>query len=493
MRRFLLVLLLCVAPVIAADRPARPNIVFILIDDMGYADPACFGSKINRTPHIDRMAAEGMKLTSWYTAPVCSPSRSSIMTGCYAPRTGFDRVLFPGDRMAMSPREITVAQMLRDKGYDTMAVGKWHLGDQPGTLPTDRGFNHYLGIPYSNDMGPVAEGSRSNLGDPVKEDPLKAAGKAPEKKAKGKNKAKTDQPAKKTGPDHPPLPLIRDGKVIQRVKAAEQQHFTRTYTQEAVKYIAEHKQGPFFLYLAHNAVHFPIYPHPEFAGKNPNGIYSDWVEEVDWSVGQVMQAIRDAGIEKNTLVIFTSDNGGTPRAVNFPLRGFKASTWEGGVRDPAIAWWPGRIKAGSSNDSIMGNIDFLPTAAGLVGAAVPSDRVIDGRDIWPVLSGQSAQGPHDTWHYFRGSTLEAVRHGDWKYFLDGAQKGQLYNLKTDIGESTDVAAGNPQVIAELAAIAQKMHADLGKKMDGPGFRPPAMFDDPKPFIAKDGSIRADGK
>jgi arylsulfatase A len=441
---------------------------------MGYADVGCFGSKLNRTPNIDRMAAEGMKLTSWYTAPVCSPSRSMVMTGCYAPRVGIPQVLFPADKTGLSREEVTIAELLKQRGYATMCIGKWHLGDQPGTMPTDHGFDHYFGIPYSNDMGPIAEGARSDLGKPLAEEP----------NAQGK---------KRPGTNHPPLPLIRDGKVVQRVKAEEQRQFTRAYTQEAAKFIHDRRAGPFFLYMPHNAVHLPIYPHPEFTGRSPHGIYSDWVEEVDWSVGQVLEAVRAAGIENNTLVMFTSDNGGTPRAVNSPLRGNKGSTWEGGVRDPAVVWAPGRIKPGSTSDMICGNIDLLPTFAHLAGAAVPTDRVIDGRDLWPVLSSLTTQGPHDTWHYYRNTTLEAVRHGDWKLFVDGPQKNQLYNLRDDIGESRNVIASHPDVVAKLTAVAQRMIADIGPDMTGPGARRSATFPDPKPYIAHDGTIRPDGR
>ena len=415
---FALLLLISVAAA------APPNFIIVDIDDLGYADIAPFGSKLNRTPNLDRMAKEGRKLTSFYAAPVCSPSRAALMTGCYPKRAlPIPGVLFPGEGMGLSPKEITVAEVLKEKGYATAIIGKWHLGDQPEFLPNAQGFDLHFGLPYSNDMGPASDGVKSDWGKPQ-----------PQQKGKGQ----------------PPLPLLRNGKVVKRVLPDDQQSLVEIYTDEATKFIKEKKNAPFFLYVPHNAVHFPIYPGKKWAGKSPNGIYSDWVEEVDWSVGEILKAVRENGLSENTLVIFTSDNGGTPRAVNAPLRGFKGSTWEGGMRVPTIAWWPGKIPADTQSDAITGMFDVLPTFAALAGAKVPTDRKIDGANIWPELAGEANAKPaHETFYFYNGLRLEAVRNGDWKLQIAQSKSAEmiepkLYNLRDDIGESRDMAKENPR-------------------------------------------------
>lgn len=485
----------------ASSYAAKPNFIVINIDDMGYADIGPFGSKLNRTPNLDRLAAEGMKLKCHYAAPVCSPSRSSLMTGCYPKRVlPIPGVLFPAGAVGLNPDEKTVAEVLKDVGYVTACIGKWHLGDQPEFLPTRQGFDHYLGIPYSNDMGLASEGSKTSLGD-----------KLPDKKVANLT---GDDESGRRGENQPPLPMLNDEKVIARVKQDGQQAFTEEYTKEAVKFIRANKDKSFFLYLPHNAVHFPIWPGKAFANKSPNGIYSDWVEEVDWSVGQVMDAVRELKLEANTFVIFTTDNGGTPRAVNTPLRGFKASTWEGGMRVPTIAWWPGKIAAGTSTDAITSMMDVLPTLAALAGAKLPAKK-LDGADLWPLLSSNgNVKGPHDVFYFYRGLKLEAVRSGDWKLQLasvdadrpnaKGKAKAEvkkakaavqqdpfphLYNLATDIGESTNVAAQNPEVVARLQALAVATKDDLGQDGVGPGCRPLGKVANPKPLIESDGTIR----
>jgi arylsulfatase A len=461
-------LLLLLAVTFGADAP-KPNIILFNVDDLGYADIGPFGSKLNRTPNIDRMAAEGRKLTCFYAAPVCSPSRAAMMTGCYPKRVGVPNVLFPGNATGIHADELLLPELLKQQGYATMCIGKWHLGDQPEFLPTRHGFDHYFGIPYSNDMGPVKDGARAGIGEAK----AKAAdAKDPKKKAAG----------------HPPIPLLRDEKVIGRVYAKEQAELTDQYTDEAVKFIAAQKGGPFFLYLPHTAVHVPLYPGDKFKGRSPNGIYSDWVEEVDWSLGQVLDAVRGAGIADRTLVLFTSDNGGTPRAVNTPLRGNKASTWEGGMREPTVAWWPGRIPAGTSTDAITSNMDLVPTFAKLAGGSVPADRKIDGHDIWPLLAGdKDAATPYDAFYYFKANKLEAVRSGPWKLHLAA---GALYNLDSDIGEATDVAAANPDVVKRLQALAEATKSDLGLDGVGPGCRPSGKVKDARPIIDHEGNIRA---
>lgn len=464
--------------------PEKPNFVIINIDDMGYADIEPFGSMLNRTPNLNRMAAEGRKLTSFYGTPVCSPSRASLMTGCYYKRVlQIPSVLFPGDKEGLNPEEVTIAELLKGAGYTTACIGKWHLGDQPQFLPRQQGFDYYLGIPYSNDMGPASDGSRSSLGDPL-----------PKEKPNGRH--------------HPPLPMLENETVITRVGPDEQQGTVERYTKAAVKFIREHKDESFFVYLPHNAVHFPIYPGKTWAGKSPNGIYSDWVEEVDWSVGQVLDALRELKLDSNTLVLFTSDNGGTPRASNAPLRGFKNSTWEGGMREPTIVWWPGTIPANTSSDEITGMIDVLPTFVKLGGGEVPSGRKIDGGNIWPVLAGEpGAKSPHDAYYFFHGTSLRALRSGPWKLHLgvglpkDASEKQksqarardalttELYNLTDDIGETTDVAAANPEIVKRLKAMADTMDTDIGIDKIGPGCRPMGIAENPQPLISKDGTIR----
>ncbi len=414
------------------------------------------------------MAKEGRKLTSFYAAPVCSPSRAALMTGCYAKRAlPIPHVLYPADGIGLSPKEITVAEVLKGAGYATAIIGKWHLGDQPEWLPNAQGFDLHFGLPYSNDMGPVADGVNSDLGKPLPK-----------------------QDRKK----QPPLPLLRNGKVVKRVLPDDQQSLVEIYTDEAVKFIKEKKGAPFFLYLPHNAVHFPIYPGKKWAGKSPNGIYSDWVEEVDWSVGRILDTLRENGLAEKTLVIFTSDNGGTPRGVNAPLRGHKGSTLEGGMRVPTLAWWPGKIPAATETDAVSAMFDILPTFAALSGAKLPTDRKLDGVSIWPQLAGlPDAKPAHETFYYYYGLILNAVRHGDWKLQIAQGNKAadgggftpQLYNLKRDIGEKQDVAAANPEIVARLQTLIAAMKDDLGLNDKGSGCRELARKPDAKPLIPHD--------
>ena len=442
---FLLLLAALLAPALSAARP--PNVVVIFIDDMGYGDIGPFGATKQRTPHLDRMAKEGMKLTSFYATPVCSVSRAQMMTGCYGARISVPGVYFPGQSVGLNPSEVTVAERLKEKGYATQMVGKWHLGDQPEFLPTRQGFDHYLGIPYSNDML--------------------------------KKSAETKVPV---------VPLLRDEKIVELMDGEGQRRMVELYTKEAVDFIGRHKDQPFYLYYAHNAVHTPIYPGAAFAGKSQNGRFGDWVEEVDWSVGQVLDALRTQGLDKDTIVIFTSDNGpwltkGADGGSAGPLRGGKGSTWEGGVRVPTLAWWPGRIPAGSVNDAVAATIDLLPTFVSLAGGTVPATPVIDGRDITPILLGQSKESAREAHYYFASYDLQAVRQGRWKLALspqsDGLGKNaaktaaglRLYDLDAEIGEQTDVAAQHPEVVAKLKALADKMAAEIGGK--SPTARRPA--------------------
>lgn len=441
-------LFVLLAALLAVTTSARsPNVVVIFIDDMGYGDIGPYGATKQRTPHLDRMAKEGMKLTSFYAAPVCSVSRAQMMTGCYGARVSVPGVYFPGQSVGLNPSEVTVAERLKDKGYVTQIIGKWHLGDQPEFLPTRQGFDHYLGIPYSNDML--------------------------------KKNAETKIPV---------VPLLRDEKIVELMDGDAQSRLVEIYTKEAVDFIGRNKDKPFYLYFAHNAVHTPIHPGAAFAGKSSNGRFGDWVEEVDWSVGQVLEALRAQGLDKDTLVVFTSDNGpwlvkGTDGGSAGPLRGGKGSTWEGGMREPTIAWWPGHVPAGSVNDAVAGTIDLLPTFVALAGGTVPATPVIDGRDITPILLGQSKESAREAHYYFSGYELQAVRQGRWKLALvpqpeDNKKKGvkvaaglRLYDLDAEIGEQTDVAAQHPEVVAKLKALADKMAAEIGGKE--PAARRPA--------------------
>jgi arylsulfatase A len=463
---FLALLLPALGPVLRAAQP--PNIVFIFVDDLGYADIGPFGSTKNRTPQLDRMAREGMKLTSFYAAPVCSPSRLQVMTGCFAPRVGLrSGVYFPGDAHGINAAEHTVAELLKARGYATMCVGKWHLGDQPEFLPTRHGFDDYFGLPYSNDMPLQAKGSEELT-----------------------------------------HPLMRGEKVIELVTMDGQDRLTERYTEEAVRFIRANQERPFFLYLAHTAVHWPIHPGAAFRGKSKNGIYGDWVEETDWSTGRVLDTLRELKLAENTLVLFSSDNGPSAAFEELageatPLRGAKGSTWEGGVRVPTLAWWPGKIAPGSVCEAMSGNIDLLPTFVRLAGGTVPADRKIDGKDIAPLLLGQTRESPHEAWFYYNSSRLEAVRFGPWKLAMAPQReisnpverhpgvfasqaKPRLYDLATDLGERTDIAAVHPDVVAKLKAVAARMAADLGDGKPGPGVRPDGQVAKPVALYPAEG-------
>ena len=457
---------------VAAD---KPNFVVINVDDLGYADIGPYGGKY-RTPHLDRMAREGRKLTSHYAAPVCSPSRAALLTGSYPKRAlPIAHVLFPAGAAGLNPAEITVAEVLKGAGYATGCIGKWHLGDQPAFLPTRQGFDYYYGLPYSNDMGPAAEGVKSNFGQTPG---------APKKNAKA------PPPADEAGmrASQPPLPLLRNEAAIERVRAPQQETLLARYTDEAVAFIRERKDRPFFLYLPHTAVHFPLYPSEPYRGKSGGGLLGDWIEELDAGVGRVLDTLRELGLDRKTLVIFTSDNGGAPNhgSNNRPLRGGKASTWEGGIRVCTLAWWPGRIPAGTTTDAMTSMMDILPTFAALAGVPPPADRKLDGVNQVSVLTGAAGAAPRTEFLYFRGLALEAVRMGPWKLHLGS---GELYRLDDDIGESKNVAAGNPEVVARLRARAEAERGDLGVDGVGPGCRPLGRVENPQPILAPDGTVR----
>ncbi len=378
-------------------------------------------------------------------------------------------MLFPAAPIGLSAEEATIAGLLKKQGYATMAIGKWHVGDQPEFLPTRRGFDHYLGLPYSNDMGGEWDG-------------------APD--------APKDQ-------RNPPLPLVRDDKVIETLKPADQDRLTQRYTDEAVKFIRAHKDEPFFLYLPHTAVHVPLHPGKDFRGKSVNGTYGDWVEEADASTGRILDTLRELKLVEKTLVVFTSDNGpwltqGKNGGEAGPLRGGKGGTYEGGVREPTIVWWPGQVAAGSTSDAVAGNIDLLPTFVKLAGGSVPVDRKIDGADLSALLLGKTKDSPREAHYYFNGNRLEAVRSGPWKLAITPQSENiskpkeaekppfvpKLYNLDTDIGETTDVAEKHTDVVKRLQEWIAKMDADLGAARQGPGVRPPGRVQKPQPLLLK---------
>jgi len=442
----------------AAPRP--PNYIVIFCDDLGYGDIGCFGSENHRTPHIDRMAREGMRLTSFYsTCGVCTPSRSSLMTGCYPRRVNMHEdarggwVLFPVGLKGLNPDEITVAEVLKARGYATAIVGKWHLGDQPPFLPTRQGFDQYFGIPYSNDMG---TGNRNR--------------------------------------NYPPLPLLKDEEVIET--EPDQAQITRRYTEQAVAFIESHKDQPFFLYLPHTMPHNPVAASEAFAGKSANGGYGDAVEEIDWSTGKVLDAVNRAGIDRQTMVIFTSDNGAARAwgGSNKPLSGFKGSTMEGGMRVPFVGRWPGTIRAGSESDELAVTLDILPTLAAMAGTEPPADRVIDGHDISPILfQKRRAATPHEAFYYYFRDQLQAVRHGPWKLHLarTAPKRGKtpareiparLYNLDEDIAESVNLAEDHPQIVAQIEKLAARARTDLGDRgQAGAHQRPAGHVSDPRPL------------
>jgi len=438
-----------------AANAAQPNIVVIFIDDLGYADIGPFGATKQKTPNLDRMAKEGLMLTSFYAAPVCSVSRAQLLTGCYGARISVPGVYGPGSKQGLNPAEHTIAEYLREQGYATQCIGKWHVGDQPEFLPTRQGFDHYLGIPYSNDMQKIAQATGEKV-----------------------------------------VPLVRDEKVVELLTDEAQTGIEQRYTEEAIGFIRANKKRPFFLYFPHTAVHTPIKPGVAFQGKSANGRFGDWVEEVDWSVGRVLDTLRELELAEKTLVVFTSDNGpwlikGADAGSALPLRGGKGSTWEGGVRVPTIAWWPGKITGGGSCDAVAGTIDLLPTFVTLAGGQVPAEPVIDGRDIGPLLFGNSKAASRKAHYYFSGYNLEAVRQGRWKLALapqkismgqetpaDAGRNPRLYDLDAEIGEQTSLDEKHPEIVARLQALAGKMAAEIGG--DHPLARRPAgLVDQPK--------------
>ena len=413
-----------------------PNFIIIFTDDQGFEDIGCFGSPKIKTPNLDKLAAEGRKFTSFYSAnSVCSPSRASLLTGCYPVRISIPGVLFPRHEIGLNPDEITIADLLKSKGYATSCIGKWHIGHKPKFLPTRQGFDSYYGIPYSNDMTIDPE---ANLAADIKL-----------REGFTLDRIRNEKPKKDF------VPLMRNEEVIEY--PCDQTTLTQRYTEEAVKFIGENKNRPFFLYLPHTMPHIPLFASEKFKGKSERGLYGDTIEEIDWSVGEIMKSLKYNNLDKNTLVIYTSDNGpwklkGGRGGSAHPLRGFKFQTYEGGMRVPCIMHWKGKVPAGSSCDEIAATIDLLPTIAGLSEAVLPNDRTIDGKDIWPLIAGKKgAQTPHEIYFFYKGNKLESARQGKWKLRRSGknSQTVELYDLASDISESKNLAKENEMLVNEM--------------------------------------------
>jgi len=428
----------------------KPNFIIIFCDDMGYADIGPFGARGYSTPNVDRMAAEGMVFTDFHVGrSVCSPSRAAIMTGCYPNRVGVPGNFHPGSKNGMNLDAVTVAQVVEQKGYATAAYGKWHLGHLPQYLPTRRGFDEWFGLPYSNDMWPYHPEKRYNF---------------------------------------PDLPLMEGPKIVNpAVQPQDQRNLTTWYTERTIKFINKNKDRPFLIYLAHAMPHVPLYVSDRFKDKTKRGLFGDVIEEIDWSVGKIIKALKKNGIDENTLVIFTSDNGpwllyGDHAGSAEPLREGKGTGFEGGFRVPCVMRWPGRIPKGKRCDKLTATIDILPTVAALARAEPPGN--IDGKDISPLLFGKpSAKSPHDTYYYFEGYNLRAVRSGKWKLVFPHAysvpeppgtsgrpgKRGtreiglSLFDLSRDVAETTDVKDKYPHVVERLEKLATVARAEFGKE------------------------------
>ncbi len=404
----------------------KPNIVFIYADDLGYGDLGCYGSKVNRTPHLDQLAKDGIRFTDFYSAaPVSSPSRAALLTGRYPIRMGINHVFFPESFTGLPASEITLGEVLQKQSYRTAIVGKWHLGHMPQFLPLQNGFDEYFGIPYSNDMRSV---------------------------------------------------VYMRGNEVEQFRV-NQDSITYTYTQEALRFIEQNTNQPFFLYLPHNMPHVPLAASANFKDKSANGLYGDVIEELDWSVGQVLKKLDELGLDKNTIVVFSSDNGpwlteGPMGGVATPLFQGKGTTWDGGQRVPAIIRWKGKIRGGQVSNEVAAMIDWFPTFVGLVGGIAPADRIIDGKDIAPVLFGTGKRADHD-FAYISSGKMQAYRSGDWKIKLpENIYKGNFwvedvpahdtvfFNLKNDVAENNNVNNKYPKeykaTLAKLNAFAQTL-------------------------------------
>lgn len=433
-----------------------PNIILIVADNLGYGDLGCYGSKLHRTPHIDRLAKEGMRFTDFYaTSGVCTPSRASIMTGCYPQRVSMGVtdgvVLRPVSPLGLHPNEITIAEILKSKGYATTCIGKWHLGDQPPFLPTRQGFDSYFGIPYSDDMTP------------------------------------------REGKPWPPLPLMRDEKVIDA--PVDRNLLTKRYTEESIRFIKTNQKRPFFLYLPHAMPGSTRQPFASerFRGKSQNGAWGDSIEEMDWSTGEILDTLKKLKIDKHTLMIWISDNGAPrrrpPQGTNLPLSGWGYTTQEGGMRVPCLMRWPGTVPAGVLARQLTTTMDFLPTFAHLADVKMPKDRVIDGHNIGSILSGKkNAKSPYEAFYYYHLNQLQAVRVGDWKLYLPLKKEDspRLYQLREDLKEMKNLASKHPEIVKKLLTSAEKARKELGDgNQKGSGQRPVGKVTNPKPQVFKE--------
>jgi arylsulfatase A len=483
-----LLLLAAVGSRIQAEPLKLPNLVIILADDQGYADVGKFGAEGFTTPNLDRMADEGTTFRNFHVAqPICSASRCALLTGCYPNRLGINGALGPKGKIGIGDREETLAQMLKARGYATGMLGKWHLGSLPQFMPLRHGFDSYFGESLSVDMWPGHPDLITNL--PASLVAIKR--------------------------EYPHLPIWdNDKKFREEMSIDDLNHFTTWYTERAVKFIDENKSHPFFLYVAHNMPHVPLGVSDKFRGKSARGLYGDVIEEMDWSVGQVLDALKRNGVADNTWVIYTSDNGPWLRYGNHagsakPLREGKMTNWEGGTREPCIMRWPGHIPAGVDSWDIFMTIDLLPTIAKRIDAPTPTNR-IDGLDVWPIIAHQAgAKNPHEAyWFYYDVNALQAVASGDGRWKLQfphtyPTMKGQkpgrdgvpgeyanikieteeLYDLVHDISETNNVAAQHPDIVKQLEAEGEKARADLGDsltKRTGTGHRQPGRATENNP-------------
>jgi arylsulfatase A-like enzyme len=440
---------------------ASPNVIIIFMDDMGYGDPECYGGGPYHTPNMNALAAEGMRFTNFYAAQaVCSASRSALLTGCYPTRIGISGALDHNSKIALNPEEETIAEVLKTKSYKCAIIGKWHLGSKEAYMPLQQGFDEFFGLPYSNDMWPVAYD-----GKPWEDTSFWRA-------------------------KYPPLPLYNGNKVTKIIKTLEDQsELTTLYTERAVKFINENKQRPFFLYLAHSMVHVPVAASAKFKGKSGAGLFGDVMEEVDWSVGEVMKALKRNGLAGNTLVIFTSDNGpwltfGNHAGNTGGLREGKGTAWDGGLKVPCIMHWPGKIKPGTICHNLASTMDVLPTVAGICNAKLPAKK-IDGVNISDLLYGKPGADPRNEFvYYYDRNNLKAIRKGNWKlvfpcvsqtynkpgatgkdgfpgkYSTDSVQLA-LYDLNTDPGEDRDIKEQYPQIVKQLTVIADRYRKEIG--------------------------------
>jgi len=447
----------------ADDR--QPNFVVILADDLGYGDLACYGADDIATPNIDRMAAEGAKLNGFYVSPVCSPTRASLMTGSHSTRVSIGGVLFPRNSHGLNPEEITLPELLKAQGYATAIVGKWHLGNEDMFQPLNHGFDYWYGTPSSNSQF-FYPNIKTYAPDCVFREGYSRDG-----------IMKREMAA---------CPLVRDNVVIE--VPADQTQFTQRYTREAIRFITKNKGTPFFVYLAHNMPHIPLHASDRFVGSSQRGIYGDTIQELDWSTGEILRTLKELGLDNDTLVIFTSDNGpNTAKGGSAgPMKGGKGSTLEGGVRVPFVARWPGTIPAEIESDEAITGMDLLPTLTRLAGGDVPDDRVIDGKDIWPLLAGKpDDESPHEAIYYLRGRGVQGIRVGDWKYRIatdkpakEKQSKRQpandkkpkkvnietLYNLSDDIGEQTNLLDEHPEIAQRLNRQLAIFETDLRKNV-----------------------------